>query len=276
MLFSSQAYLAALNALLAEHDLGLIELVPENPFAAELRQGLISAFRVGTPTRFDEKSWIGRFNSASRIVQLNFVALGFNELGLRPMLSGESWQPVQNPLVIRDIESKVDKASQSLANRHGVTICLRSSKLSITQWGLADLSERPAPDSTDAGSSPSILFISELPQPNTPMDVIRLDDPSVDLLYYENVKTLGGEVLGNPSLYKYPQVAVVTSKKDETLLIVRIEESALGTSMLCTIEPSGDRSNLGLYSRTDRSTFIKKVVEIVSKLTNAQKTESAQ
>jgi hypothetical protein len=39
-MFESQSYLAAINALLAEHDLGLVELVPENSFAKTLRDAI--------------------------------------------------------------------------------------------------------------------------------------------------------------------------------------------------------------------------------------------
>lgn len=139
MLFSSEAYSAALNALLAEHDLGYIELVPENPFAARLKDGMMSAFRAGTRLRFDEEWWVATFNNESRVVQLNFVVMGFNELGMRPMLAGEDWQPVGNPLVLRNIESKLDKAGRYIARRHGKVVRLRTSRLALKDWGLADI-----------------------------------------------------------------------------------------------------------------------------------------
>jgi hypothetical protein len=257
--------LAALNALLAEHSLGLVELVPENPFASQLKQGVLSAFRAGTSSRFDEARWVKEFYYQSRIVQLNFVAFGFNELGMRPMLPGENWQRVLNPLVIRNIESKLDKASQTLARRHGVTVHLRNSKLSITDWGVADLSDRPSPPSSpqsrdEATSPPNLIFKNELPdtQSNKPTDVIRSN--VLTIVYYENARTRGEMTLGAPPLYKYPQCAVVGRQDSE--LIVRLEESAFGTSMLCIIEPSGVRSNLGKYSRVARNIFIEKVMEI--------------
>lgn len=143
MLFPSRAYRAALNALLVEHDLGYIELIPENPFAAKLRNGIIDAMRVGSPTSFDENSWLATFNHAERVVQLNFVAFGFNELGMSPMLKGAEWQSVQNPLVIRNIETNLDKAARYIQRKSGEIVRLRQSKLSLEKWGLADLEGAP-------------------------------------------------------------------------------------------------------------------------------------
>ena len=137
MLFASQAYLAARTAILAEHDLGYIELVPENPFAARLRDVIMSAFRAGTKIRFDKETWVAMFNHASRLVQLNFIAMGFNELRERPMLAGEDWQLVQNPMVIRNIESKLDKAARDIARRHGKMVRLRNSRLALKDFRLS-------------------------------------------------------------------------------------------------------------------------------------------
>lgn len=266
MLFASQAYLAALNALLAEHDLGFIELVQENPFAAKLKEGVISAFRAGTRVRFEDDSWIARFNHSDRLLQLNFVAMGFNELGERPMLAGEDWQPVQNPMVIRNIEGKVDKANRYLHRRHGKVVRLRNSKLAITDWGIADLSDRPPPHSTGA-HSPSVHFMSELPHPdfNKPVDVVPLG--SLLLMYYENVRTIGQVTVGGPALFKFPQVAVVVDEPKQPHFIVRVEESAFGTAMLGVVHPSGSHSNYGPFSRTNRSAFIRKVGEVLSAMT---------
>ncbi len=128
-MFASQAYQAALNALFAEHHLGYIELVPENSFAGELKDGILSALKVGDRTRFGTNYWIKSFNRAGRLVQLNFVAMGLNELGLRPMLPGEDWLPVRNPWVIRNIESKLSKATRYIERRHQQAVRIRDSRL---------------------------------------------------------------------------------------------------------------------------------------------------
>ena len=142
MLFKSASYSAALAALLAEHDLGYIELVPQNPFAGELKEGIICAFRVGARegNRFDRLWWINTFNSSSRLVQLNFVAFGFNELGRDPMLE-RAWPRVQNPMVLNNIERKLGQAQRFLERRYGKCIKIRDSRLRLEKWGLAEQPE---------------------------------------------------------------------------------------------------------------------------------------
>lgn len=149
MLFSSQAYAAAFNALLAEHDLGYVELVRENPFAGELKDGIMSALRSGDRTPYDAQYWEKIFNSSSRILQLNFIVYGFNELHMKPMLPGEDWMPIRNPFAINNIEGKIEKASRLLARRHRKMFQLRRSKFSLQGWGLEDLSYQKRPDLTE-------------------------------------------------------------------------------------------------------------------------------
>ena len=114
-MFFNTSYSAALAALLAEHNLGYIELVPQNPFAKELKEGIISAFRAGDRTHFDQDWWVSTFNASSRSVQLNFVALGLNELGHRPILEGV-WPRVRNPMVLNNIEKSSTRPRDTLSS----------------------------------------------------------------------------------------------------------------------------------------------------------------
>ena len=263
-LFAQQAYLAAVNALLAEYDLGLIGLVPENSFAATLKESVISSLGSDTGNRFDQKKLVESFNKESRLVQLNFVAMGLEKLGHRPFLAGENWQPVKRPLLIKDIESKVDKATQDISNRHGVIVKIQSSRLSIKEWGLADEQTEHIPQPVLADEEPSIKFMQELPDPNSNQPAGIIQSGSALVMYYENAKTIGEMALKKIVLYKYPQVAVIVSEEKKPILIVRVEESSLGTSMLCAIEPTGIRSNFGPFSSTDQNTFLRKVKEVTS------------
>ena len=259
-MFFSTSYSAALAALLAEHDLGYIELVPQNPFAKELKEGVISAFRAGDQTpHFDQEWWVGKFNTSSRVVQLNFVALGLNELGHRPMLE-EVWPRVRNPMVLNNIEKKLDKAAGYIEWRHGKCVRLRESRLSLDDWGLADQSQETAKQST---GSPDLKFVGALPDSAVSMPTKhKLRD--LMICYYENPKTLG-EKVGIPALFKYPHVAVVSvvGKRDPHL-IVRLEDGGFDTPMLCSLDPSGTHRNFGSWSQTDRDSFIKKAMEIAS------------
>jgi hypothetical protein len=81
VLFASQAYLAALNAIMVELGLKLTELTPEN--TKELRDGVIAVLRRAT--HLDEDGCMRTFNRADRVVQLNL---------------GAEWLLVNDPLQI--------------------------------------------------------------------------------------------------------------------------------------------------------------------------------
>jgi hypothetical protein len=261
--------MAALNALLAEHCLGLIELVAMNPFAAELREGIMSAFRVGSPFPQNEEAWSTKFNNLSRVVQLNFVAMGFNELGMLPSLPDEYWRPVRNPFILRGIEHKLDKASRYIERRHGTRVRLRDGKLALLDWGLDDLSKDTPVGASDE-EMPSLLFMSEYPDDKANSPAGRLQLGTRTLLYDESPRTLADMTGGPKPFFKCPQVAVVLDRDNKPELMVRIEESPFATSMLCTIEPNGTRGNFGPMSRTDRDAFLARVAQIVSSMTRKQ------
>ena len=141
MWFSTQSYRAALNALLAEHDLGYIELIPENPFTARLRAGVIAVIKGRQPALSDDSSCVAAFNNAERVVQLNFVALGLKEIGMPPLFTGAAWQSVPKPFVAREIERKLDEAARYMEQKSGEIVRIKQSRLALEKWGLADLPE---------------------------------------------------------------------------------------------------------------------------------------
>ena len=110
--------------------------------------------------------------------------------------------------------------------------------------------------SNEEQEAPSITFLSALPSPktNTPLKMVELR--GLLFMYYENAQTIGEVSANVPAFYKFPQSAVVTRER-QPLLIVRIEESSVG-SMLCAIVPSGEIYNFGPFSRTDQSAFLYK------------------
>lgn len=266
MLFSSQDYLAALNAVLVEHDLGLIEIVPENPTAAELKDGVIAALRAGQRGRFDEEFWVNKFNHADRLVQLNVVALAFNELGEKPMLQGEDWQPVRNPFVLRDIAGKISKATRAIERRHGRVVQIRASKLALQDWGIGELSEQA---NIQANTSPSFGFMAEMPHraSNTPKGTFTTGDAK--LYYFENPLTIGSVTAGIDPPYKYPQVVVVFDQ-DEPLLIIRAEENALGGHFLCSLDKHGQHIVWGEMNLGTRDDFVRMAGELLLKIKHGE------
>ncbi len=108
---------------------------------------------------------------------------------------------------------------------------------------------------------PSPIFMIEVPhlESNTPIQTVRHGSKSIN--YYENPTTIGNIEAGIPSIYLYPQCAVIAEGQD-IIKLVRVEQSDFG-SMLCVLEPSGTRTNLGQFSKTTRELFLKRVVEII-------------
>lgn len=262
MLFTSRAYLAAVNALLAEHSLGLTELVPQNPFAAQLKSAVISVLRMGSRTPFDQGHWINIFNHENRTTQLNIVAMALNELGHSPMLFGELWRPVKNPFIIRDVEGKLDRAAQYIQRRHGEVIRLRSSRLTLEAWGLADVHREP--ESAQPGAEhPSLHFMAELPHPDHNKPLRMFGAGGLTFMYYEHPETIGRIAAGIAPPYRYPHMVVV-SVNARPRLIVRTEQDARGGLVLCTMDPDGRHSNLGLFPATSADAFIKKAVEVAA------------
>jgi len=139
-LFGNPSYDAACNVLLAEHSLGLTELVKENPFARELADAIIEIFISSSGIRHNEESAIQRFNSENRVIQLCHVAMALNYLGFSPDLDRENWRDMSNPYVLK-IKESIPKAKTYFSKRHGVTVVLSNSNLAIYDWGLGNSSE---------------------------------------------------------------------------------------------------------------------------------------
>ncbi len=129
---------AAINALLAEHDLRLIELVPANPFARTLADGIISAMRIGVRGAFDQTLWVNKFNCSQRYVQLNVVVLGFIEAGVPPLLRSEGWRQVLNPFVLVENSDDLSRAERYFQKRYGGSWRLSKGRLFLADWGLYD------------------------------------------------------------------------------------------------------------------------------------------
>ena len=266
-MFETQAYLAAVNALIAEHALSLVELVPQNPFAKQLKDGIHRGVLAGTRGTRDSDWWLKQFNHADRLVQLNFVAIGFNELEEAPSLPREYWRAVRNPMVVRGIANKLPKAHRYILRTHGLTVRLRTARLVLTEWGLSETSMSSSPGQEErvspaaSSAKPHMTFMTELPHPevNVPLDLVKVGN--MTFLYYEHPKTIG-VVAGMPSMFDYPQ-CVVVSDESNPLMIVRAETSAHGT-MLCVVEPDGRRLNFGHFAVTDKRAFLLKATSIVA------------
>jgi hypothetical protein len=111
------------------------------------------------------------------------------------------------------------------------------------------------------------LFMIEVPHPDSSKPLVKFNVNSGEstILYYEYPRTIGEVAAGIEPLYRYPQAAVVCNET-RPMVIVRIEESIFGTTMLCAVGPTGKRSNFGTFAPTSREEFMKKVLEIFPKV----------
>ena len=125
-------------------------------------------------------------------------------------------------------------------------------------------SQRKEAAETSPGD-PDLCFIRELPDPSEsrPERVIQYGSFSVS--YFLHPKSYGEVVAGVPSLYVYPQVAVIEGQA-EPMLVVRTEKGVGGTTFICSVSRDGSRSNHGKFESTDPEVFLKRVAEEVSRL----------
>jgi hypothetical protein len=91
------AVAAATNALLAEHTVRPLAPAAKNPLSTRLREHVVAVYRnAGFPNQ-TEASIAESFNGASRLEQLNILAMALDRLGISPKLPGEHWLSVKNP-----------------------------------------------------------------------------------------------------------------------------------------------------------------------------------
>lgn len=130
---------AATNALLAEHLLQYVELVPENSFAKELRDKIVDVWRLSGFPSIKDSAVAESFNNESRFAQLNIIAQAFNELGIYPMLPNEFWHPVSNPFIPGlDDDDHIQAVMKRLQSNHGVNLQIPSGRFQMKEWGLSE------------------------------------------------------------------------------------------------------------------------------------------
>lgn len=128
---------AATNALLAEHYLQSIELVPENPFTTELGNGIVNVFRLSGFPNIDDSAVFEKFNNSNRFVQLLLIAMALNEFGNQPKLQNEFWHPVKNPFATNlENSSHVDAVKGRLLSTHDADVHISENKLHLDEKGL--------------------------------------------------------------------------------------------------------------------------------------------
>jgi hypothetical protein len=123
------------NAVLAEHALSLVELVPENPFARELARTIIQTLR---PLTSSEDRIVKTFNGEKRLIQLNMIsrALAYTQ---PPDLPGEDWLEVRNPFILQTADDEIKLIATQLQKKHGVSVVIPQRRFKIIDGVLTDL-----------------------------------------------------------------------------------------------------------------------------------------
>jgi hypothetical protein len=109
-MFGWDKSMGANNAVLASH---LLENISED-LKLEITNQIILIIRSVYPRMTEEQALLD-LNKASRIAQLNFVALACDNLGIPPLIKKNAWTRIKNPhAVARDID--IDKINAAIAS----------------------------------------------------------------------------------------------------------------------------------------------------------------
>lgn len=87
--------MAALNAVMGSHVMECSDHSTKEVIADEITK-IIASARYGKPSK---ESILSELNQESRVVQMNFVALACDNLGIPPPFKNSYWERIQNPYV---------------------------------------------------------------------------------------------------------------------------------------------------------------------------------
>ena len=229
---------AATNALLAEHILQHVELTPDNPFAKELRDKIVDVWRVSGFPNIEESMVVDSFNRRSRFVQLNIIAMAFNELGHDPMLPNEIWHSVSNPFVPGlDNDAHVQAVVKRIQSNHGIYLQIPSRRFQLKEWGL---SKGDSPGDYAKNDHEDAAYTTVRPNGDLEKKGALLEHPMItgggkDLRSY-NFGKYKGVLVEAPDSFgpiKYGYVLIVFGKEDkEPVLFVTSEKNEMQATLL--------------------------------------------
>jgi hypothetical protein len=130
-LFSIPSFDGATNALLVELTLPTLT----DAQRAELKARVIEVFQRKSSSELSQEAALHGLNQASRLTQLNFLALAMDELGFDTPLKKEILFKVQNPF---DPNLANEHALRAVARRlkwnHGVEVSIGEEPISFDAW----------------------------------------------------------------------------------------------------------------------------------------------
>lgn len=130
-LFGLPSFAGSTNALLVELTLPALS----DQQRAELKVRAVEVFRkIGSPDMSAEAA-LTDLNHASRITQLNILALAMKELGYKPVLSAERLRKVRDPFAPDLVDEHTLRAvARRLKWAHGVEAHIGEEPISFDSW----------------------------------------------------------------------------------------------------------------------------------------------
>jgi hypothetical protein len=128
---------AAVNVVLAEHALGLLQLNTNNPAAHKLGYQIVTILRKAQKGPANDAQTVERFNGMARMEQLGLVAQAMAELQQAPMLGDLSWAPFASSMRVPSIR-RIDAARTTVQNLHGISVAIPDRQLRIEGGCLLD------------------------------------------------------------------------------------------------------------------------------------------
>lgn len=116
------------------------------------------------------------------------------------------------------------------------------------------------PDHSANPPMPHDAFVASLPDPDANVRLAFEQFGDLDVAYFENPSTIG-ESMGLPQVFACPQVAVI-ARGDRPILLVRLERSPFATSMLATLDTTGQHANYGSAEMMPQRAFIVRAVAL--------------
>lgn len=110
---------AAINSVLATHAASKLDLQQKRDVARLIAKHILDSRNRGTA-----EAVLQELNNECRVIQMNFIALACNELGIAPKLSSTSWLPIRNPYSVgtHTKEEDISASVKWFESRTGVRI----------------------------------------------------------------------------------------------------------------------------------------------------------
>lgn len=130
-IFGIPSFAGSTNALLVELTLPTLT----DPQRAELKVRVIEVFRKVSAPDLTAEAILADLNQASRMTQLNLLALAMRELGYKPSLSSERLRSVRDPFASDLVNEHALRAvARRLKWKYGVEASLSLESITFDTW----------------------------------------------------------------------------------------------------------------------------------------------